>query len=59
MKKQDVKKGVSVIDRWYRELGTGLIVEVLKTRFKVNFRGDIHTYDYPHAQFLDVVEKKA
>ena len=56
MKKREVKKGIKVIDRGYREYGKGIITEVLKTRFKVNFGGDIHTYDYPHAFFLDIVE---
>lgn len=56
MKKREVQEGSRVIDRWYPEFGTGYIVKVLKTRFKVNFKGEIHTYDYPHAFFLDKVE---
>jgi hypothetical protein len=55
MKKNEIQKGTVVIDRWYTEWGTGLITEVLKTRFKVSFNGKLLTYDYPHAQFLERV----
>jgi hypothetical protein len=57
MKKNEVKENISVIDRWYPEKGTGKITKVLKTIFKVSFKRETITYDYPHAQFLDVVNK--
>lgn len=57
MKGRDVKEGIKVIDRGYPEMGTGLVTETLKTVFKVDFNGDIHTYDYPHAKFLNVIEE--
>ena len=57
MRKEDVKKGVLVVDRGYQDMGTGTIVEVLTTVFKVEFRKGVETYDYPHAKFLDIVKK--
>ncbi len=56
MKKQDIKEGISVIDRGYLEKGTGIIKEVKKTVFKVVFGNKEETWDFPHAKFLDKVD---
>ena len=58
MKKEDIKKGAVVIDRWYKEYGTGFISNVKKTVFTVNFSGNVGKikYDYPHSQFLDLIK---
>ncbi len=55
MEKKDIKKGKPVVDRSNPDTGRGLITEVKKTVFKVDFGGNVLTYDYPHAQFLDTV----
>ena len=55
MKKQDIKDGCSVIDRWYPEKGTGTITNTKKTVFTVVFPKETVKYDYSHAQFLDGV----
>lgn len=59
MKAIDIKDGIVVIDRGFPEYGTGIIQNVKKTVFTVNFSGKIGKikYDYPHAQFLDKIEK--
>lgn len=56
MKRAEVKEGVAVIDKDFRDLGTGIIKEVKKTIFKVDFGGKLHSYDYPHARFLKKVK---
>jgi hypothetical protein len=55
MNKSEIKKGKSVVDRSSPDMGSGIIKEVKKTVFKVDFGGKVLTYDYPHAQFLDTV----
>lgn len=57
MDKKDIKDGVTVVDRWSPELGTGIITEVKKTVFNVDFGGNIIKYDYPHSQFLDMLDE--
>lgn len=54
MKKEDIKENTIVVDRWFRELGSGRITNVKKTVFTVVFPNQSIKYDYPHAQFLDV-----
>lgn len=58
MKKDEIKEGVLVVDRWFTEYGTGVVCNVKKTVFTVDFGGNVGKmkYDYPHAQFLDKVE---
>lgn len=57
MKKEEIREGVLVVDRWYPEKGTGVIFKVLKTRLKVTFKGAEETWDYPHAKlFLETVK---
>ena len=56
MHKSEIKNNTLVIDRWYMEYGTGIISNVKKTVFDVNFGGRRITYDYSHAQFLDKIE---
>lgn len=53
MKKSEIKKGCSVIDRWYMNYGVGKITDVKETVFTVDFDGKEIKYDFPHAQFLD------
>lgn len=51
------KEGVLVTEKGYPEKGTGYIKEVKKTVIKVDFNGDIQTWDFPHAKlFLEKVE---
>ena len=52
MKREEIKEGVLVMDKWYLEYGVGRIVSVKKTRFTVIFGYNKIRYDYPHAQFL-------
>lgn len=55
MKREDIKINTLVIDRWFPEDGTGLITDVKKTVFTVNFTNKKVKYDYPHSQFLDKI----
>lgn len=56
MKKSEIKNDCTVIDRWFREYGTGRITNVKKTVFTVIFGDKPIKYDYPHAHFLDIVK---
>ena len=53
MKRDDVKVGSRVVDRWYRWWGSGIVKAVLKTRIKVQFTDHMLTYDVPHLRFLE------
>ncbi len=53
MRRQDIKDGTLVIDRWFSEWGIGLIESVKKTVFTVKYPGQSIKYDYAHAQFLE------
>ena len=55
MKKDELKIGLTVSDRWFEDWGFGVIKEILKTRVKIKFQnGELVTYDYPHLQFLNI-----
>jgi hypothetical protein len=56
MKREDIKNNCIVIDRWFREYGTGRITNVKKTVFTVIFGDKEIKYDYAHAQFLEKCE---
>ena len=43
--------GDRVQDTWWQEK-TGRVVEVLKTRVKIEMNGDVVTYDRDHYKFL-------
>ncbi|WNM70123.1 hypothetical protein [Myxococcus phage Mx1] len=45
-----------VVDRWYPELGVGIVLKVLKTRARIRFGSDVQTYDREHYQFLEKPE---
>ena len=49
-RKTKFKKNQMLRDR--HDHAYGKVVEVLKTRIKVNFGGQILTYDWDHYQFL-------
>jgi hypothetical protein len=53
MKRDEVKNNCIVVDRWFREYGTGRITNVKKTIFTVVFCNKEIKYDYAHAQFLE------
>jgi len=55
MDKKDIKEGAVVVDRWSPNKGVGVIKNIKKTKFNVNFNAEEITYDYPHAAFLDLV----
>ena len=56
MKKEDIKDGCLVTDRWYPEKGIGKITNKKKTVFTVSFPRESIQYDFAHAQFLDMQE---
>jgi len=56
MKRTEVKENIGVIDRCYPELGPGRITNVKKTIFTVVFVNKEVIYDYPHAQFLELIK---
>lgn len=58
MKITDFKVGDCVKDKWYGDWGIGTVVEVLKTRIKIDFnlRDDISTFDEQHLVFLEKVK---
>ena len=55
MKKIEVKELVRVMDRSYPEKGIGIIKDVKKTIFTVEFNDKVEKWDFPHAQFLEKV----
>lgn len=55
MKREEIKNNCVVIDRWFKEYGSGIITKVKKTVFTVVFGDKIIKYDYAHAQFLDKI----
>ena len=55
MKLRTLKRGHFVYDRWFPGQGVGRVEEVLKTRAKIRFGKDLHTYDAAHCQFLERV----
>jgi hypothetical protein len=56
VKREEIKNNCIVIDRWFREYGTGRIIDVKKTVFTIIFGNKTIKYDYAHAQFLDKCE---
>lgn len=44
-----------VYDRWFLEWGHGRILQILKTRVKVQFK-ELVTYDMAHLRFLERVK---
>lgn len=58
MDKKLISENVQVMDRGYLQYGIGKITNVKKTCFDVNFGypTGVIPYDYPHAQFLDIVD---
>jgi len=55
MKKEDVKEGVNIFDRWLKNFGTGTIVDVKKTVFTVRYSDMQLKYNYSNAQYLDKI----
>lgn len=56
MKKEDIKVGTKVIDRWYKEYGIGEVIDVKKTQFTIAFPEKNIIYDFLHTQFLNKVK---
>jgi hypothetical protein len=46
------KVGMEVTDRDYLCRGVGTVAKLLKTRVRINFGGELTTYDAAHCQFL-------
>lgn len=71
MKFKDLKKGMHIEDLWYNashskeNWGRGIILEVQKTRFKVQFSNKnanhsedgVVVYDRSHAQFVRKIKR--
>lgn len=53
MKREEIEINCMVIDRWWKELGCGIIIDVKKTVFTISFENGCIKYDYAHAQFLN------
>jgi hypothetical protein len=46
------KVGEILRDSWWEEWGYGVVKKVMKTRIKIEFEGELKTYDSDHYQFL-------
>jgi hypothetical protein len=53
VKREDLRVGQRVADRWFLEWGVGVVERVLKTRVKIRFPSETRTYDLAHLQFLE------